>query len=252
MVSLVAGIGFCQIGGRGWGQYYNKEDGAPALRVHNTGDEVVEFRLPEDNSSAVLIVFGNSPYTTNTLDLSGTSIDTIAELASNVANATNSAGKKPLKTDTDCVVATSESCDEELLLTTNTISAGNWGTGFFWDTSDTKHFNAYIPSSDHGASRGGAWIRKIYGDIGGTGNITLTINVDGSQRYQRTIVSPRYVLAATASTNTAQVTASDEIWPGILDIPFDFYIGAKEDCLIQALRASSGTTGGLGVHVEFQ
>jgi len=226
-------------------QHWQAEDTSPAIWIHNTGTEKATITIYEDDGATNRVVIGS---TVTVMDMSGTAIDTAAELASAVASATNSAGKKPLK----AIVATSsdsETVDAELLVNTSgvAIEGGDWGS-IPLDTSDVKYFSIFLPASKNGpASRGTVDIKKIYGDIGGTGNITVEIYVDQVQKYQSSIVSPAYVPSFSDTNSVSVGHAADEVGPGILDIDLDFTVGRSENCLIKATRATTGTTGGIGI-----
>ncbi len=93
-------------------------------------------------------------------------------------------------------------------------------------------------------------ITSIYGDIGGTGNITVEIYLNQTQKYQSSVVSPVYVPAANTGASNSVIQAADEVSTGILDIPLYFNVGKDQDCLVKATRATTGTTGGIGVRTE--
>jgi len=116
----------------------------------------------------------------------------------------------------------------------------------FWDTSDTKHYRVYVPPAKGGAKRGGLAVKKVFGDVKGTGNITIKsytlVESNATQIDMREYVSPAYVLGVASATNVA-----DEIGPGIIDIPLDIQVGNNQGFLISCDRATTGTTGGVGI-----
>lgn len=241
-VVLLAGVVFA--GPKGESQKWYSADESPAVWVVNRGTEKVTCAVTNDDST-ITVTVGS---TANTIDASGTSVDTIAELESALRGVTNSAGKKVLDVYR-CAAAGSESIDAELLVTTTTIYPGSPGGIVLWDTSDTKHYRAYIPPSDAGGSRNQLKIKSVYGDIKGTGNITMkayTIrNNAATQVDMAEIVSPAYVLGVTNTTNVA-----DEIGPGIIDKALDIQNKKDDGFLISADRATTGTTGGIGIRTE--
>jgi len=243
-VLLLAGSAIA--GPKGESQKFFAADASPAIWVRNTFNETVTFAVTND-SATITVTVGS---TANTIDASGTDVDTVSELESALLAVTNSAGKTGLDVYR-CAAAGSESIDDELLVSTATLSSGSAGGAFLWDTSDTEHYRVYIPPSDAGASRGQLAIKSGYGDVKGTGNITIksyTIqNNSATQIDMREIVSPVYVPAASSGglTNT-----TDSIGPGVIDIPLDYTIGKDQGFLLSADRATSGTTGGVGVRSE--
>lgn len=230
---------------------YEAHDSSPALRVHNNGTEKATFYIYEDSGATNKIVIGT---TETLLDMSATAIDTVSELASAVRAATNSAGETPLDTDVKCVAATSETVDDELLVNTSGVSieGGDWGDAFIWDTSDVKHYRIYVPPSGKGQTRKSALAKSVKMNAGGTGNITVKGYINSTEVFSRIVVSPTYVLAATATGNTAQATAADEVGPANLDVDLGIYIGISQGFLLSIDRATTGTTGGNMLELEYE
>lgn len=229
---------------------YFAADNAPAVWVKNTGNEKTTIAVAGD-SGTITVTIGS---TANTIDASGTTVDDIAELIAAIAACTNSSGKTVLEAFS-CGAVTTEAIDDELMVNTATIYAGGSGAGVLWDTSDTKHYRVFIPSSAMGSRRGAIRIKSAYGDVKGTGNVTIKAytleNNSATEKLMYEIVSPAYVLAATATGNTAQATAVDSIGPGVVsDLCIDVIVGMNQAFLLSCDRATTGTTGGVGVRVE--
>lgn len=229
------------------GQFFYAEDNAPAIRVYNSGSELVKIFINSGGASATnSVTIGD---TVNTIDGSGDT-DTVAEFAAAIAACTNSSGKKVLTVDTGCAVATTESTDGELLDelgSVNQIQPGNWGR-VAWDTSDVKHFRTYIPSGakDKGPSRGGLTINKLYGNAGGTGDLALKGYIDGTKVFDRAVESPVY------STVDGTVINTNSTLAGTIEIDVEIYVGAKQRFVLSADRATTATTGGAGVEVDYK
>lgn len=236
---LVAGFAMAESDGF---KFYTSDD-APAIRIYNSGSELVKIKIASGGADASNeVIIGN---TTNTIDGSGAAVDTVAEFAAAVAACTNSSGDEVLEVDTDCVVATTESTDGELLdeaITVNQIWPGAWGR-IAWDTSDVKHYRSYVPTAANGAGRGGTLVESVYGNIGGTGDVTIKGYVDRNQVFEKVITSPVYVKALDNDTNTVNNVVS-------IDIPVGIYVGASQSFVISADRASTATTGGAGVRLK--
>jgi len=247
VISIVAGlalVGSAFAGPKGENQTFYAADASPAVWVVNTFNEDVTCAVTNDDST-ITVTVGS---TANTIDASGTAVDTIAELEAALRAVVNSEGQTGLKIFR-CAVAGTESMDAELLVTTTSIKKGSAGGIVLWDTSDTKHYRAYLPPRDGGGARGTVAVKSAYGDIKGTGSITMkaytVYNNTASQIDMREVVSPIFVPTAAAATNLA-----DEIAPGIMDIPVDHQVSAGRGYIFSADRATTGTTGGIGIRTE--
>ena len=229
---------------------YKVEDKSIAFRVKNGySTEKVQVVIPNGDNANCYVLIGS---TSNALDLSGDT-DTIAEIETAVEAFTNSSGKAKLTVDVDCSLD-ADSTDDELLDTQDvTIAPGDWGN-IVWDTSEIKHWSVYIPGDTSlGMPFGRKRIKEIYGNIGGTGNITLNIYANQTEKWEHVIVSPVYILGSvTNGQATTSITTDDEVGPAQLSIPLDFPIGRDENVQIRAARASTATTGSLGARVESQ
>jgi len=229
------------------GQEYNAYDAGPALRVLYSGRSACSFAVTGDSATITVTVdVGLSTEAANSLDCSGAAIDTIAELAAAINAVTNTAGKKLLEADSGCVASTGETMDDELLVSTVTKHGPGWVDAFLWDTSDTKHYRVYIPPSGKGSHRNLARALSVYGDVKGTGDITIKCYSDNTEIYTTFIESPVYIYTSPTVVDTNTVVA------GIIDIPLDLVVGKDKGLLISCDRASSGTTGGVGLRFENQ
>jgi hypothetical protein len=246
-ISLLLVVGLtAHAGKRRYGRQFEAEDSSPAVRVYNGF-----------SSDLVITTGGASGSITCVVDSTTTTItdgnwDTVADLAAQLTTISNSSSRTLAKTDTDCVAATTESTDDELMDNTAvTIKAGTWGD-IVWDTSDVAHFDVYIPGGDVGGANETKLVEKILGSVGGTGNITLTGYIDGVQAWENLIVSPVYRVGATsANTTTSEQWVADDISPGELNLPVDLGVNPSENLLIRATRATTGTTGGMTAIIRY-
>lgn len=237
-VLLVAGVSFGQ-SVRAW----QSEDSSPALRIYNNSTSNGVFQ----GSNTVVWI------TSDTLKASvGTnSFTNISDFASIVANFTNAAGKKNFQVDYNCSLA-GDACWKTLLATTKTVSPGTWGTAFVWDTSTCLFFSLYFPGPNVGGSgnAGFDWnMLDVYGNIGGSGNLTIDAYSGGVKFFERVFVSPLYIPDTQASSST-NLMRTDEVGPGQLSLNganvVRMPIGYSEDILVRANRATTATTGGIG------
>ena len=228
---------------KGETQIYYTSDAAPAIRIHNTSDETVVITITGDSASDDTVVIGS---TSTTLDLSGAAIDTIAELQAAIEACADSDSKTPLETESYCAAATSEAIDDELLAEAVTIRPGEWGA-LHWDTSDTMHYRASVPKSEHGSKRGSMVVKSVYGSAGGTGDITVVGYINRSEVFRKVIESPVYAWSAAGTTET---WASDDVSMGNIEIPLDIVVAPSDCFLVSVDRATTGTTGGIGLRVK--
>lgn len=241
LVLLVAACVYAGL--KGETQVYYTSDAAPAIRIHNTSDEVVVITITGDSAANNTVVIGS---TSTTLDCSGAAIDTIAEMAAAIEACADSDSKTPLETETFCVAATSESMDDELVAEAVTIRPGEWGA-LHWTTADTLHYRTSIPKSEHGAKRGTMVVKSVYGSAGGTGDITVIGYLNRAEVYRKVIESPVYAWSAAGTTETF---ASDDVSMGNIEIPLDIVVAPSDCFLISVARATTGTTGGIGLRVK--
>ena len=234
MIALIALIG----GGvfAAGGIYFDVADDAPALRVYNGGTEAVTINIYAGDSATNSVTIGS---TVNTLDFSGAGADTIVEIAADIAACTNSAGATVLTVDADCSLAADSTDDELLDAQVISIASKAWGE-IVWDTSVALFYGAYVPDGDAPKdSRTDVRIKNIYGNAIGTGDVTLSVYLDGTLTWQKYLAEPSGI----GGTNNAVVVISNGIE---IDENVDLY-AQKKAIIIRALRATTATTGNVGV-----
>jgi hypothetical protein len=115
-----------------------------------------------------------------------------------------------------------------------------------WDTSNCLHYDVVAnPGMGRDRPAGGVGIGSIYGDFTGTGNVTLSVYVNRSRKFLKTIESPVYVLGVASATNVASTLIEPFI---VFDTPL--VIGADQVGFVRAARATTATTGGIGCGIE--
>lgn len=224
----------------------------------NAADESVAFRIYNGYADTLTVVITNSgaendiSFTVgsdeNEVDGSGNT-DTIAEIQAAIVALTNGwTGGARLTVDASTSLGT-DSTDGELLNGTYTAASGEW-LSVLWDTSVAKFYQVSFndePQFDYAgneilknrARAGKFTIDRIYGEPTGTGNVTLSIYLDGSLAWQKTYESPYYVLGA-GGTNAAVNTITIDEAPGIP-------VGPQQGAIVRATRATTATTGNIGV-----
>ena len=220
-------------------------DASPALRVYNGSAGSLSVVITTNGAGDNLTVTVDS--NANTIDGSGT-IDTIAELGAAIAADTNAGGEKLQLVDTSVSLST-DSTDGELLDGTYTAASGEW-LMIPWDTSAALHYSASIqkapqfkPGTMIDVSK--RWhvpgvVKNVYGDVAGTGNVTVSIYVNGTAKFSQVIPSPSYELGA-GGTNVA----NNAVYLQDLNIPEIAY-GPQDSVLVRAARATTATTGSIG------
>lgn len=243
IIAVVLGLlGFNALAGT---VHYEGADSSAAFRIWNgyTGSVVVVITTNGAGNNMSVTVDGLA----NTVDGSG-STDTIAELGAAIAAVTNTDGEAKLTVDTSVSLST-DSTDGELLDGTYTGAANAW-LEIPWDTSACLFYQVAFPQSPifdvNGADQGRVpvpfTISKVQGFPTGTGNVTLSIYVDGSAQYSRVYTSPVYQLGA-GGTNVADASVVIDIAPGIP-------VGSQKSVIVRAARATTATTGNLSIIAE--
>jgi hypothetical protein len=231
------------------------EDTSPALRLHNNFDggtsARVVFQAGDDAANYVIIV-GPGGTVSNAITGMDGAIDTIAEIAPLLEACTNTAGEKKLTVDYDCSLA-ADSTNAELLDSTDvTVQSGDWGEIALWDTTDSDFFSCYIPGGSVGGQDCKKIITRIYGNIVGTGNVTVNIYVDGVEKFERVFVSPVFVQGDSTADDNDDEHASDSVGPGQVNIPINFPAQPSENVLIRASRGTAATSGSLAAFIDYK
>lgn len=225
---------------------WNGDDGAPVFRVKNTGTETVTITVP--SGAAYVYVTNGTVGTTITVGDAGT----VASVVASIEATTNSSGDRPLTIDAMCSLA-ADVFSNKVVASTITIQGNNHAfvNGPKWDSSGALHFDTYYPKLSSGGVGDQKTVTHIFGDVAGTGNITLVGYVDRVEVFQKTIVSPVYVwgqISSTTNTNTA-----DSVTPGVFDINIDIPIARDESLLVRATRATTATdSGGIGMVLDLK
>jgi len=228
--------------------YESGADATAAFRIYNgyTGNVVVVITTNGAGANMSATVDGNA----NTIDGSGNT-DTIAELAAAFAAVTNADGDAKLTLDTSVSLA-ADSTDGELLDGSYTGAPNAW-LDIPWDTSAALFYQVALPKVPFFDSDGDVIaagdrgsvpfkVKKVFGNPTGTGNVTLTIYVDGTAKYSRIYESPVYMLGA-GGTNVASTT----VW--LNDAP-EIPVGSQSAVIVRAARATTATTGNIGIIAE--
>lgn len=170
---------------------------------------------------------------------------TVADLTGWINSITNGDGHLVFKAAQWEALGT-DLVSNKLMLCTNTIDQ-EWNKFMFkWDTSGHLAYNVIcdIPNSA-GSPIGNYEMKQPYGLPTGTGNLTLYVYSDDTLIFEDYVTSPYYVSTSVGTTNT---WAEDTVRLATFDFP-GIRIPAGKRGLVRAARATSATTGGIGVSI---
>ncbi len=125
------------------------------------------------------------------------------------------------------------------------VTKGEWSTILKWDTSQTKHYNAVVSGIAGDSIIGGRYVTDIFGDVGGTGNLTVTLYEDDTVKFSRTVaeVTGWYYGAA---TNVVPTSTPGNIPATGFSLGSGVYIGQGKVGFVRAAMSTTATTGGIG------
>lgn len=192
-----------------------------------------------------------------------TQVGTLATLKANIDGATNASGTKQFQTIYWAGTSGDSATATYFVAASSTTITREWSKVLKWDTSTCLHYDACINPGATDKPVGGYLIDRIFGSPDGTGNVTLSVYADGTKRYQRTFTSPTYDVGATGlvipyaygGTNEAAAigyytntlyTADNTVTLDV-DLGSGIFVGSGEPGFVRATRATTATTGGLGV-----
>jgi len=246
IISAVIAL-FAAFGAQAQTVHYNgTDDTVPAFKVYNGYTGTLSMVVSGSGTQILVTVDGLE----NTVDGSGNT-DTIAEIQAAIVAVTNTSGTASLVVDSSYSLST-DSTDGELLDGTYTAVAGAWAS-VPYDTSAAKFYQVAIPSRDPKFDRSGDEIlagripavsfnvKRAYGNPTGTGNATLKVYVDGTEKYSQ--VYPEGYVLGLGGTNALNsvIEVSEE-----LDLP----VGAQDSVIVRILRASTAAGGNAGFIAE--
>ncbi len=207
---------------------------------------------------------------------------TLGEVVAAINSATNSAGGKNFEAVLWAGIAADVVTNSYLIVRSAATITGEWDYGVKWDTSTAKHYDSAVGVLIGVSPTSAGKIDRIFGDPIGTGDVTLSVYVDGSVKWSRLIVSPVYTTPAsttiggytvpavtntiitfgggtnapaTSVTNTivsATYTVADSVNANVTDnsVAFDFRVNIEvgnQPAFVRAARATTATTGGIGI-----
>ena len=173
--------------------------------------------------------------------------ETFGDVAGAVDAITNASGTRCFDAQVWGALSTDIPSNKVIASSAAAIVNNTWTGYAIDDTSGTKDYRI-VTDGITMDQLGGYKVLGVMGEPGGTGNVTVKVYDDDTLLYQKTHVSPTYTLPSSVNytgvvTQTADnVVSIDAVLPPI-------YIPRGSKGMIEATRATTGTTGGIGVSV---
>jgi len=209
---------------------FAEADKTPAMRIkYNGSASTATFT----NSTTAFVVVDDTVTSTESR-----SAGTYANLASTVLAATNSAGKKNFEIEYVGAIAADVYSNNVIAATaTVDLTDGKWHNIGLMDTSAIIAYPVGVPGSDVG----NFYVDSIYGNLTGTGDITLDVYIDGAKVWENYIVSPTY------SSSDGSIYLTNNIVSVNIELPSGIMASSGKPVAVRATRATTATTGNLGV-----
>jgi len=209
---------------------YNVEDDYQDLRIKYDGSETTATF--SNGTATATLILGSTTYT---YTFSGT--NTVAGVKGWLDTKSN------VRSEYVCGLAADAPDGDVIAMATLDLTDKEWHEVITVDTSAELQFStcSYGTAGRSGTKGGARYLKWIYGNVVGTGDITVNVYIDGTEKFEKVIVSP-----GTVGANT---TLNDVTGPGQLNIEIPgrgIYVGPSQRCLIRATMASTATTGSIG------
>jgi len=233
MLMLVCSIGFAQ--------NYIGADSAEAFQIKYIG-----------SGGAATSVWAATTLTLTATDLAGggtisLQTQTVAGVISDLYSATNSSSQPIFKMVKWGSIGT-DATSNQFITATNVLQRKQWTKVGKWDTSAHLSYNVVPGYMNSDRVETDKDIHRIYGEPDGTGNVTLRIYEADTEKWKQTITSPVYVMPSVVNGGGLYTNTTDNVVT--LDEEVNFPTASSKRYLIRATRATTATTGALGVMVE--
>jgi hypothetical protein len=225
-----------------FGQTYawkSEDDSSPLLVRVKNGDAVTV------TASATALLVTNTTDGLASKSIVLTETKTVAEAVAEINALTNSAGTFIYEAAVWSAVSTDTISNRLLAVSAVSIAGGTFSRAVKWDTSAYLSYTVIADSAVSGTPVGAYGINKILGNPGGTGNVTVNVYEDDTLIYQRVVPSPVYLLPALTTANPC-TNVVDAVVSLNLDVG-NIRIGSGKRGLVKVTRATTATTGGIGV-----
>lgn len=211
---------------------YNGADDAPAIRIKYNGSATT---ATVSNGAVAMVIVDGTVTTNIAIDPAATWSTIIGYIQA----ATNSAGVRNMQVEYVNAVA-ADVASNIVAFSNVDLTDGKWHDVAKFDTSACLFYS----SASYGDSMGQRVLKNIYGNIAGTGDVTVKAYVDGAEKFSKLLKSPVYSNqdGTIVSTNT-YVNAEIDLGSGIV-------VGPEDVVSVRATRATTATTGGIGASFE--
>jgi len=232
--ALLAGLSPA-MAGSAWTDY----DAASPLIIRYVGAETIHT-LQVTATTIVQI----TDTTTTTTTYNGF---TLAQVVAALAAAEDDEGDKEWEVIYWAGIAADAVASNDLIVAAATSVGREWNTVVKWDISNEKHYDCVVSHMVGNDVVGSQKIMDVFGEPTGTGDATVSIYVDGVRKYYKTITSPVYVYGVGYATNVADnsIDLADYV-----DLGDGVDVGKASIGFVRVARASTATTGGIGVNVS--
>lgn len=232
LMGILIGFTSPAFAGSIWNSY---DSAAPFVIKYKDAAKVGTIQITA--TGIVLVDDGN----TSTLAYSA-SEDTLEEVLAWIQAQTNATGTKNFETVIWAGLGADLVTNGYLVVSAADTLTTEWDYDVKWDTSNCLHYDSAAGVMVGSTPVQAGKIGRVFGDPVGTGNVTLSVYVDGSVKWSRLITSPVYVKAADNTTNVADASSA-------FDYEVNIDVGTQP-AFVRAARATTATTGGIGLSVD--
>jgi len=228
VVALGAGIAIAEQRGL---YVFKGADAQTAIRVKYTGSSSTAT-FTNDTDQVVLY----DGTTTTTIAGAGQAYSNIVD---SINSATNTSGTIVWEAEFVGAIRSDVASNFMIAATAQTdMTDGKWHESCKMDTSGIKAYPVGVPGDDYG----NLYVDHIYGNVAGTGDVTVNIWIDGTKVYEDYVVSPVYSTSDGTVFNTNAVVSLN------LDLGgHGIMVPSGKPVAVRATRATTATTGNLGV-----
>jgi len=214
--------------------------------IWSAADSAAPFAVRYKDSAAVGTITITSTAITctddgeaNAISLSSGDNDTLSDIVAAINASTNGTGVKNFEAVLWAGLAADATTNSYFIARSAATVDRQWDYDNKWDTSNVKRYDAAVGTLVNTTYVNEGQIDRIFGNAIGTGDVTISVYVDGSVKWQRSITSPVYVKAEDNATNVADNA-----------VFFDYEVGidvGNQPAFVRAARATTATTGGIGL-----
>ncbi|MAH50017.1 hypothetical protein CMI37_29630 [Candidatus Pacearchaeota archaeon] len=220
------------------GSVWTAADGAAAFKIKYVGSGVGSNAI----TATTITLYDDAVATAYVM---GDTSTNLASLLALLNTTTNVSGTRNFRTKLWAGLAADLPSNNLVAVSLVALTPNTWTDTAKWDTSAVKRYDVVTAELIGDNVTGGEKITSIYGDLTGTGDVTLNVYDNGSSVYQQTIVSPIYRAASDVTYLTNDVVNLENLQLGT-----GIRIKQGKVGFVRAARATTATTGGIGANVR--